>query len=324
MSRSTAKGPIKNKGPTYRSGEIDCLLELTQEKIPISGEDWEDIARQHNLRYPEKERSGESLKRKFFSLAKTKARTGDPTIPPEIAKAKKIMQDIVEETDGSTGSAHPYAEFDFSERDELDSRRNDDDGEKLLEPSEIMLEFSRLKEGAMEGVTEGATANTDSGTALADNDDDSKISGKESAEYDDVRMGTVSSRLSSTSNSSEKLHNTKEASNKKRKQYVELSPLSMQFHAKRHARKNATKQLSDDLTLKEMCQMMMLQSSQEIALRREEMKNEMEMRRQEMAMHRDLLASQQQMMNMVMMNIMQQSSKKPKTQNKHSNDSDSE
>ncbi len=44
MSRSTAKGPIKNKGPTYRSGEIDCLLELTQEKIPISGEDWEDIA----------------------------------------------------------------------------------------------------------------------------------------------------------------------------------------------------------------------------------------------------------------------------------------
>ncbi len=160
--------------------------------------------------------------------------------------------------------------------------------------------------------------------ALADDDADSIIAGKESAEYDDVRMGTVSSRLSSTSNSSEKLHNKKEASNKKRKQYVELSPLSMQFHAKRHARKNATKQLSDDLTLKEMCQMMMLQSSQEIVLQREEMKNEMEMRRQEMALHRDLLALQQQMMNMVMMNIMQQSSKKPKTQDKHSNNSNSE
>mmetsp|Transcript_2933 Transcript_2933/g.6004 ORF Transcript_2933/g.6004 Transcript_2933/m.6004 type:complete len:177 (+) Transcript_2933:3-533(+) len=176
----------------------------------------------------------------------------------------------------------------------------------------------------MEGVTEGATANTDNGTALADDDADSKISGKESAEYDDVPMGTVSSKLSNTSNSSEKLHNKNEVSNKKQKQSVELSPLSMQFRAKRHARKNATKQFSEDFTLKEMCQMMMLQSSQEIALRREEMKNEMEMRRQEMAMHRDLLASQQQMMNMVMMNIMQQSSKKPKTQNKHSNDSDSE
>ena len=194
------------------------------------------------------------------------------------------MRDIVEETDGSTGSAHPYAEFDFSERDELDSGRYDNNKDKLFEPSEIMLEFSHLKEGALEGVTEGTTANTDNGTALADDDADSKIPGKESAEYDDVPMGTVSSRLSSTSNSSEKLHNKNEVSNKKRKQSVELSPLSMQFHAKRHARKNATKQVSDDLTLKEMCQMMMLQSSQEIALQREEMKNEIEVHWKEMAM----------------------------------------
>ncbi len=60
--------------------------------------------------------------------------------------------------------------------------------------------------------------------------------------------------------------------------------------------------------MKDMCQMMMLQSSQEIALQREEMKNEMEMHHQEMAMHPDLLALQQQMVNMVMMNMMQQSS----------------
>ncbi len=59
----------------------------------------------------------------------------------------------------------------------------------------------------------------------------------------------------------------------------------MQFHTKRHARKTTTKQLADDFTLKEMCLMMMLQSSQEIVLQREEMKNEMKMCHQEMAMH---------------------------------------
>ncbi len=68
-----------------------------------------------------------------------------------------------------------------------------------------------------EGVT-GATANTDNGIALAD-DDDSKIAGKESTVYEDIQMGTVSSRLSSISNSSEKLHNKEEVSNKKQQQY---------------------------------------------------------------------------------------------------------
>ncbi len=60
------KGQAKNKGPKYQWGEINCLLELAQEKIPISGEDWDDIARQHYLQYPDKDRNGDSLKRKFY------------------------------------------------------------------------------------------------------------------------------------------------------------------------------------------------------------------------------------------------------------------
>ncbi len=56
MSCSTAtKGQANNKGPKYRSGEIECLLELAQDKIPIGGKDWDDIARQHYIQYPEKD-----------------------------------------------------------------------------------------------------------------------------------------------------------------------------------------------------------------------------------------------------------------------------
>ncbi len=64
--------------------------------------------------------------------------------------------------------------------------------------------------------------------------------------------------------------------------------------------------MSEAFKLKEICQMMMMQSSQEMALQREEIKNEMEIHFQEIAMHQDLLALQQKIMNIVMMNIMQQ------------------
>ncbi len=117
MSRSTAKGQIKNKGPMYRLAEINFLLELSQEKISISGEDWEDIAQQHYLQYPKQERNVDLLKYKIYSLAKTKVRTGDPTIPPTIAKAKMILRDIIQETDGLTGSAHPFEELDLYDQD---------------------------------------------------------------------------------------------------------------------------------------------------------------------------------------------------------------
>ncbi len=85
------KGQAKNKGPKYQLGEIDCLLELAQEKIPISGDNCNDIARKNYLQYPDKERNRDSLKLKFYSLAKTKTKTDDPTIPPAVAKANIFM-----------------------------------------------------------------------------------------------------------------------------------------------------------------------------------------------------------------------------------------
>ncbi len=47
-------------------------------KITISGKDWDDIPLQHYLQFPDTDRNGESLKHKFYLLAKTKAQTGDP------------------------------------------------------------------------------------------------------------------------------------------------------------------------------------------------------------------------------------------------------
>ncbi len=57
------------------------------------------------------------LKCKFYSLAKTKAKTGDPTIPIAAAKAKSIHWDIIQETDGLTSSTHLFAELEMSKKD---------------------------------------------------------------------------------------------------------------------------------------------------------------------------------------------------------------
>ncbi len=45
---------------------------------------------------------------------------------------------------------------------------------------------------------------------------------------------------------------------KQQQQCVESSPLSMKFHTEHNIRKTATNQMSDDITLKDMCQMMMI------------------------------------------------------------------
>ncbi len=132
------------------------------------------------------------MKHKFYSLAKTKARTGDPIIPTAVAKAKMITHDIIQEMNGSTSSAHPFAELDLSNKDELESKRNND-GDKVAEPSGFMFEFSHL--------TEGVTANTNNCVVLADDHDGIRI-GKASTVYNEIPMGTVASRLSRNSTSS--------------------------------------------------------------------------------------------------------------------------
>ncbi len=89
MLHSTViKGQVNNNGPKYQFRDIDSLLELAQEKITIYDKDWDDIARQHYLQGLDRFKNGDSLKLKFYSLTKTKARTGDPTIIPAVAKAK--------------------------------------------------------------------------------------------------------------------------------------------------------------------------------------------------------------------------------------------
>ncbi len=72
--------------------------------------------------------------------------------------------------------------------------------------------------------------------------------------------------------------------------------------------------------------MMLMHSLQEMAMWREEKKNDMEMCCHEITMHQDLLALQQQFMPIVMINIMHNATivKEPRKVDNPSNDSENE
>mmetsp|Transcript_12474 Transcript_12474/g.26515 ORF Transcript_12474/g.26515 Transcript_12474/m.26515 type:complete len:88 (+) Transcript_12474:3-266(+) len=61
----------------------------------------------HHSFFPEHDRNGDSLKRKFYRIAKKGPPTGSPDRPDYVRYAKAIMNKIAIKTDGSTGSGVP-------------------------------------------------------------------------------------------------------------------------------------------------------------------------------------------------------------------------
>ena len=93
------------RGAKFTIAELECLLDEIDEIVPIGNPDWERVWDKHVSTFPKKERTVESLKRKFQGLARHKIPTGDPECPPHIRNAKRIYRKIVLATDGSTGGS---------------------------------------------------------------------------------------------------------------------------------------------------------------------------------------------------------------------------
>ena len=95
----------RRRGFKFTTQQIESLLDVIEEIISIDNPDWEKVWDKHMVCYPKKERTPESLRRKFQDLAKSKAPTGDPNCPPHIHSAKRIYRLIVKATDGSDGES---------------------------------------------------------------------------------------------------------------------------------------------------------------------------------------------------------------------------
>ena len=79
--------------------------------------------------HPDLEHTGDQLKKKFNKISKTKMGTGDPTMPPDVRKAKEIRGLIIEKSEGVTGSEdEPFALDEF-----LDDENEEEDADNGAE-----------------------------------------------------------------------------------------------------------------------------------------------------------------------------------------------
>ncbi len=95
---------VKKKGFNFCQKEIDCLLELINEMLSISGKEWEELAMRHHSFFPEQDHNADLLKQKFYTIAKKGPPTGSPNCPEYVWYAKAITYKIAIKSDGLTGS----------------------------------------------------------------------------------------------------------------------------------------------------------------------------------------------------------------------------
>eukprot|EP00033_Pygsuia_biforma_P004842 GCRY01005308.1.p2 GENE.GCRY01005308.1~~GCRY01005308.1.p2 ORF type:complete len:169 (-),score=27.47 GCRY01005308.1:1524-2030(-) len=82
---------IKN----FTDAEITTLLDLIADVKPIGADHWSMVFQRFSAVHPS-QRTEESLKKKFRSLANAKKPTGDPDCPAEVKRAKHLNQEIQE------------------------------------------------------------------------------------------------------------------------------------------------------------------------------------------------------------------------------------
>ena len=95
-------------------------MDLIEEIHPIGMDEWSLLERRHLASYPDRNRTKESLRRKFQSLYLTKKRTGDPTCPPEVLQAKALQQAIREKAEVSSAGSDSFPEEEEEEEQEGD------------------------------------------------------------------------------------------------------------------------------------------------------------------------------------------------------------
>ena len=134
-----AKGK-KGRGTTFTTHELDILLKLVEERLPMGGEQWEALTNEYNRGFPaDRQRDMDSLRLKFKTLKNKRKPTGDPTCPPEVRRAKQADRAIQQQMG--------VENFD-DEEEELDqdgdnvsvaNEENDEDDEDATQSANVAL-----------------------------------------------------------------------------------------------------------------------------------------------------------------------------------------
>ena len=76
---------------SYSNSQVESLLDLMEQYLPVGTQEWEYIANEYSSAHPRPLRDVASLRRKFNTLAKKKTPTGNPSCQPFVCWAKKSL-----------------------------------------------------------------------------------------------------------------------------------------------------------------------------------------------------------------------------------------
>ena len=118
--KTTPKQPNKKRGGNFTTLETMHFLTYALKVVPINRDEWQIVADEHALEYPECNRDVEGLRRKYNTLVKRSAPTGNPTIPSDACIAKELQNAIRYKCEVAVGD-------DAHNRNSNESRDDDDD-----------------------------------------------------------------------------------------------------------------------------------------------------------------------------------------------------
>jgi hypothetical protein len=118
--------PKGKRGFKFTIAEMESLLDVIGEIVPIGNPNWEQVWDSHTTCYPQKERTAKLLRCKCQELARKKMPTGDPNCPPHIRSAKRMYRMIVKATDGSEGLSGDDDASNVNDDNDNDNNNNND------------------------------------------------------------------------------------------------------------------------------------------------------------------------------------------------------
>ena len=148
----------KKRGPSYSKEEVDTLLCIVYQKLPIGQDDWDGVYEEHLSRWPDTDRDVLSLRRKFNQLANKKVPTGDPNCPPHVREAKQILFLIKEEADMldmEDSSKEEEENNDEENQKEVEQDEKESDNENEEDPTAEIVEVDEDKKKQEEAATVG-------------------------------------------------------------------------------------------------------------------------------------------------------------------------
>ena len=129
MSRSGSSSSKSNKagrGGNFTRDEVDSLLDSVEEVMPIGMDEWALVERRHMASYPDRNRTKESLRRKFQLLYLSKQQTGQPECPPEVRRAKSLQYAIREKAEVSSAGSESVISTPGNDEEQAEASNNDD------------------------------------------------------------------------------------------------------------------------------------------------------------------------------------------------------